>query len=57
MGKKLKGLLLILFLSRKISDETAKKIGIRVFACKPIVKADLAGTIRKILDEAKNPAQ
>jgi len=43
--------------SKKISDETAKEIGIRAFAFKPIVKADLAGTIRKILDEAKNPAQ
>ena len=36
--------------SKKISDDTAAKIGIRAFAYKPIVKADLAKTIRKVLD-------
>lgn len=40
--------------SKKMSDETAKKIGIRALAYKPIVKTDLARTIRKILDEVKN---
>ena len=39
--------------SKKISDETAKEIGIKAFAYKPIVRADLAKTVRKVLDEAK----
>jgi len=43
--------------SKKISDETALKIGIKAFAYKPIVKADLAKKIRKVLDEAKGSAQ
>lgn len=43
--------------SKKISDETAKDIGIKAFAYKPIVKANLAKTIRRVLDEAKNRAQ
>ena len=37
--------------SKKISEEIASKLGIRAFAYKPIVKADLAKTIRKVLDE------
>ena len=43
--------------SKKISDETASKIGIKAFAYKPVVKADLAKTVRKVLDEAKGSAQ
>jgi len=39
--------------SNKISEEIAKEIGIKAFAYKPIVKADLAETVRKVLDEAK----
>lgn len=39
--------------SKKISDEIASEIGIRAFAYKPIVKADLAKIVRKVLDEAK----
>jgi len=39
--------------SIKISDESAAEIGIKAFAYKPIVKADLAKTVRKVLDEAK----
>jgi PAS domain S-box-containing protein len=39
--------------SKKISDESASKIGIRAFSYKPVVKADLAKTVRKVLDEAK----
>ena len=39
--------------SKKISDKSAAEIGIKAFAYKPIVKADLAKTIRKVLDEAK----
>jgi PAS domain S-box-containing protein len=40
--------------SKKISDEIVSQIGIKAFAYKPIVKADLAKTIRKVLDEAKS---
>jgi len=36
--------------SKKISDETAKDIGIKAVAYKPIVKADLAKTVRKVFD-------
>jgi len=43
--------------SKKISDETALEIGIKSFAYKPIVKADLAKTVRKVLDEAKTSTQ
>jgi signal transduction histidine kinase/CheY-like chemotaxis protein len=39
--------------SKKISDEKALQIGIKAFAYKPMVKADLAKTVRKVLDEAK----
>jgi PAS domain S-box-containing protein len=42
--------------SKKVSDKTASDIGIRAFAYKPIVRADLAKTIRKVLDEdRRNP--
>jgi len=39
--------------SKKISDEAASDIGIKALAYKPIVKADFAKTIRKVLDESK----
>ncbi len=39
--------------SNKISDEEATELGIKAFAYKPVVKADLAKTVRKVLDEAK----
>ena len=39
--------------SKKISDDTVLNIGIKAFAYKPIVKADLAKIVRKVLDEAK----
>jgi nitrogen-specific signal transduction histidine kinase/ActR/RegA family two-component response regulator len=39
--------------SKKISDETASEIGIKAFAYKPVVKADLAKTVRKVLERAK----
>ena len=39
--------------SKKISDEMASEIGIKAFAYKPIVRADLAKTVRKLLDEAE----
>ncbi|MFZ1986394.1 MAG: ATP-binding protein, partial [Desulfatitalea sp.] len=37
--------------SNKISDPIATQIGIRAFAYKPLVKKDLAETIRKVLDQ------
>ena len=43
--------------SKKISGETASEIGIKAFAYKPVVKADLAKTVRKVLDEAKSKNQ
>ena len=39
--------------SKKISDITVSEIGIKAFAYKPIVKSDLAITVRKVLDEAE----
>ena len=39
--------------SKKISDETATEIGIKAFIYKPVVKAELAKTVRKVLDEAQ----
>ena len=39
--------------SKKISEETATKNGIKAFACKPISRADLAKTVRNVLDDAK----
>jgi CheY-like chemotaxis protein len=39
--------------SNRISEETAHNIGIKAFVYKPFVKADLARTVRKVLDEAK----
>jgi len=36
--------------SKKISEDTARKMGIKAFAFKPIVKADLLKTVRKVLD-------
>ena len=39
--------------SKKTSDQTALYMGIKAFAYKPIVKADLAKTVRKVLDQAK----
>ena len=38
--------------SRKISKDTASQIGIKAFAHKPIVKEELANTIREVLDDA-----
>ena len=40
--------------SKKISDETASAIGIKAFAYKPMVKAELAKTVRKVLDAGQN---
>jgi CheY-like chemotaxis protein len=40
--------------SKKLSDETASDVGIKAFAYKPIVKAELANTVRKLLDAGSN---
>jgi PAS domain S-box-containing protein len=37
--------------SKKISSENASESGIRAFAYKPVVRADLAKTVRKVLDD------
>jgi len=37
--------------SARISEEEAKKIGVRDFVSKPILKRDIAVAIRKVLDE------
>ena len=42
--------------SNKISKEKAKEIGLKAFAYKPVITADLAKTVRKVLDEAKATA-
>jgi PAS domain S-box-containing protein len=39
--------------SKTISDETASEIGIKAFVYKPIVKADMAKIVQKVLSEAK----
>ncbi len=39
--------------SKNISDEKAAKIGIKAFAYKSVVKADLAKIVRKVLDDTK----
>lgn len=41
--------------SKKISEKSAVEIGIKEFVYKPIVKADLAKIIRKVLDKTKSP--
>ena len=38
--------------SNRISAEKASQIGIRAFTYKPILRSDLAKTIRKVLDGA-----
>ena len=40
--------------SKRISEESASEMGIKAFLYKPIVKAYLAKTVRKVLDEAKD---
>jgi signal transduction histidine kinase/CheY-like chemotaxis protein len=37
--------------SNKISDESASDIGVKAVAYKPIIKSDLAKTVRRVLDE------
>ena len=40
--------------SATISDKEAKEMGVSSFAMKPLTKSDLATTVRRVLDEAKN---
>jgi len=40
--------------SKKISGDSAAEIGIKAFAFKPIVKADLAKTVRDVLDKIRS---
>jgi hypothetical protein len=37
-----------------MDENRAKKMGIKAFAMKPIGKADLSNTVRKVLDESKS---
>ena len=39
--------------SKKISAETSAGLGIKAFAYKPVLKRELAETVRKVLDDAK----
>ncbi|MBW2249817.1 MAG: PAS domain S-box protein [Deltaproteobacteria bacterium] len=43
--------------SSLIDEEKAKKLGISAYVMKPIVMSDIAKTIRKVLDEAKETTQ
>jgi FixJ family two-component response regulator len=43
--------------SNRISKEIAEKIGIKAFIHKPIAKAEMAKTVRNVLDEAKDLMQ
>ena len=43
--------------SERIREENIRKIGIDGLLMKPIVRADLAKTVRKVLDEAKSKNQ
>lgn len=40
--------------SKKLTDEDIDRIGIKAFAYKPMVKAEMAKTVRKVLDDAKS---
>jgi len=42
--------------SKKMSKELAKKMGVKAFAYKPLDKAELAKTVRYVLDAARNEA-
>ncbi len=43
--------------SKKISDQVVREVGIKALVYKPVVRSDLAKTVRKILDEARVFAQ
>ena len=39
--------------SSLVTEEKAKSFGVKGFALKPLVKKEIAGLIRKVLDEGK----
>ena len=43
--------------SEKITKEKAETMGIKAFLLKPLLKEEMAHTIRKVLDEAKGTIQ
>lgn len=43
--------------SERINEENAEEIGVNGFLMKPIIKSNMAGMIRKVLDEAKGSNQ
>jgi CheY-like chemotaxis protein len=43
--------------SHGITDEKAQQIGIRGILMKPIIRAELAKIVRKVLDESRPPAR
>ncbi|MBW2620687.1 MAG: response regulator, partial [Deltaproteobacteria bacterium] len=43
--------------SALIDEERAKQLGIAAYVMKPIIKTEIAKTIRKVLDKAKGFAQ
>ena len=43
--------------NKEISKELTAEMGIKAFACKPLDKAELAKTVRKVLDEAKGSTE
>jgi len=40
--------------SEMINEEKAKSLGIRAFIMKPVIRTDLAQSVRKVLDSSKN---
>ncbi len=42
--------------SPKISEKRAKEMGIKAFAMKPLVRRDMANTVRKVLDAGQSEA-
>ena len=40
--------------SSMISDEYTEALGVKAFVYKPVIKADFARTVRKVLDEARS---
>ncbi|MCP4579720.1 MAG: response regulator [Deltaproteobacteria bacterium] len=43
--------------SKRMSEEIAGASGINALLMKPVVRSELAGTVRNVLDEAKSPTQ
>jgi response regulator RpfG family c-di-GMP phosphodiesterase len=40
--------------SKQISEERAEEMGIRAFVMKPLTARELAGTVRRVLDERRS---